>query len=156
MQVTHPLRYPHKAMKKMKLAFWRIKTIRVIHHHIPPPQYPNWTIEFNAGTKTSELLEHILTWLDNIWRWRNHKLYIISDISSSHSRSYDILCWYRSTKLCIRDRVLEKIIRHSGRKSVPITYFKRDFKFCDTLVRSSEMVELFYLHWIHTWYTSFT
>ena len=39
-------------------------------------------------------------------------------------------------------KALEKIVRHSGRISIPKIDSKRDFKFRDTLVMSRSMVEL--------------
>ena len=42
----------------------------------------------------------------------------------------------------IGDKALERIFRHSGRKSVPIIDSKPDFKFGETLVRLRSAVEL--------------
>ena len=36
---------------------------------------------------------------------------------------------------CIGDKALERIVRHSGRRSIHVIDSKRDFKFGDTLVR---------------------
>ena len=46
---------------------------------------------------------------------------------------------------CIGNKVLENIIRHSGRKSIPKIDSKRDFKFDDILVGSIGMVGLMLL-----------
>ena len=43
---------------------------------------------------------------------------------------------------CIEDKALERIVRYSVRRSIPIKDSKRDFKFGDTFVRSRGMVEL--------------
>ena len=59
------------------------------------------------------------------------------DIGTSHS--------------CNGDKILERIARHSGRRSIPIIDSKHDFKFGDTLVRPRGMVELMLPEtWIHT------
>ena len=42
----------------------------------------------------------------------------------------------------VEDKALERISRHSARRSIPIIDCKREFKFGDTLVRSRDMVEL--------------
>ena len=47
-----------------------------------------------------------------------------------------------ATYSCIRDKALEKIVRHSGRRYISIIDSKRDFKLSDILVRSKGMVEL--------------
>ena len=43
---------------------------------------------------------------------------------------------------CIGDKELEKIVRHSGGRSIPVIDSKRDLKFGDTLVTSRRVVEL--------------
>ena len=42
---------------------------------------------------------------------------------------------------CIREKALEKIVRHFGSRSIPTIDSKREFKFGDTLVRSTEIVK---------------
>ena len=46
-----------------------------------------------------------------------------------------------ATYSCIGDKALERIVRHSGRRSISISDSKRDFKFGGTLIRSRGMVE---------------
>ena len=46
---------------------------------------------------------------------------------------------------CIGDKALERIVRHSGRKSIPIIDSKYDFKFDNTTKRSRVIVELILL-----------
>ena len=47
-----------------------------------------------------------------------------------------------ATYSCTGDKALERIVRYSGRISVPIIDSKRDFKLGDTSVKSRGMVEL--------------
>ena len=53
---------------------------------------------------------------------------LCADIGSPHS--------------CIGDKALQRFVRYSGRRSIPIIDSKRDFEFGDTLIRSIGMVEL--------------
>ena len=46
---------------------------------------------------------------------------------------------------CIKDSVLERIVRHFGRLSITVIYSKSDFKFDDTLVTSRGIAELMLL-----------
>ena len=129
-------------MKTTNLESWRIRTTIMIPYHISASLVSQWSIGLNGRTKPENSLsrpendkttyedETTITYIS----FPIYKVYIVNpvifcvDTAPMHS--------------CIADKELEKIVAHSGRKSIPIIDSKCDFKISDILVGPVGMVEL--------------
>ena len=77
-----------------------------------------------------------------IYEDQRNKTYISFPIYGVYAVGYILFCVDTSAPhSCIGGKPLERIVFHSGYKSIPLIDSKRDFKFGDKLVRSREIVE---------------
>ena len=66
--------------------------------------------------------------------------YISFPIYQAHKIDSILFCVYSGApQICIGNKKLERTVRHSGGKSIPIMDSKRDLKFGDTRVSSRGM-----------------
>ena len=110
--------------------------------HVRHFNIPNDLLDSMEEQRLVNSFEQSWAWAQNVWKWNNYNLYFLSDVSSPQNCPMLFCADTGAPHSWIGDKALERIVRHSGRRSIPIIDFKREIKLGNILVRSRGMVEL--------------
>ena len=141
-KITHPLRYPHKALKIANLVSWKIQKQKndapspIRHFNIPNDQLNSMEKRFGNYLN---MPRQGLTMYDD-----EKTINYISSLIHQVHKVDPMLFWVDtvSPHSCMRYRAPDRIVLHFQCRCIPTIYSNREFKFCDILVRSRGIVEI--------------